>query len=637
MKHFYFTLGPVQSFVSQARRIRDFWAGSFLLSWLSAVAMRSVEAQGCESKILFPKQDKNLIAWLEGNEKGKVKIDGAPKQGSVPNRFVAKVPDEFKGEKIAIAVHNAWRELAEKVWENDLTDLSELQRTTSRDIWDRQIENFWEITWVITDGPDEKAQDQRKNWRNHTLPVEQGLLCSLMEGWVELSGEEKPGKATQFWEPLRKKLGRDLNEREQLCAIAFVKRRFAEVFHKVNLNMDGWTCYGWPVQDSRIPSIDDMAAVHWLERILRHTDNPLLEKIVNSAEKLRTTEDQPVKPYCETHLHPICCIRQAYENPNTLTGKVAHLNGGVFFEHALHNNRLYKATSTGDILKILGKLRETKILDNSKETFDKPSPYYAILLMDGDNMGQALSKGNPQEISKALLKFNKATADLVYEHNGFLIYAGGDDVLALLPVEDALNCAYQLHKAYDEIMEGVSKSTLSGAIQFAHVKTPLTLLLQNVHKLLDDVAKKRHGRDSLALRVWSHSGQKLEWAMPWKCASGNGKLVLQDLLESFQQDGEQFSNSFFYKIREFFREDNELDIEVKEALLVSAYRTSKKVTVQEAQEQVEKLISQCYCIQRKTKEKSVWHEMDQKRINPDGALLLRFLADKSLSVQEKQQ
>ncbi|MEZ5479145.1 MAG: type III-B CRISPR-associated protein Cas10/Cmr2 [Thiolinea sp.] len=30
--YFHFTLGPVQSFVAQARRTRDFWAGSFILS-----------------------------------------------------------------------------------------------------------------------------------------------------------------------------------------------------------------------------------------------------------------------------------------------------------------------------------------------------------------------------------------------------------------------------------------------------------------------------------------------------------------------------------------------------------------------------------------------------------------------------
>ena len=44
-QYFHFTLGPVQGFVAQARRTRDFWAGSFLLSWLSGVAMAAVRRQ----------------------------------------------------------------------------------------------------------------------------------------------------------------------------------------------------------------------------------------------------------------------------------------------------------------------------------------------------------------------------------------------------------------------------------------------------------------------------------------------------------------------------------------------------------------------------------------------------------------
>ena len=44
--YFHFTIGPVQGFVAQARRTRDFWTGSFILSWLSAVAMLAVRQQG---------------------------------------------------------------------------------------------------------------------------------------------------------------------------------------------------------------------------------------------------------------------------------------------------------------------------------------------------------------------------------------------------------------------------------------------------------------------------------------------------------------------------------------------------------------------------------------------------------------
>lgn len=49
---FHFTIGPVQGFVAQARRTRDLWAGSFLLSWLAGQAMAAVFNQG--GTITFP-------------------------------------------------------------------------------------------------------------------------------------------------------------------------------------------------------------------------------------------------------------------------------------------------------------------------------------------------------------------------------------------------------------------------------------------------------------------------------------------------------------------------------------------------------------------------------------------------------
>jgi CRISPR-associated protein Cmr2 len=62
LKYFHFTLGPVQGFVSQARRTRDFWAGSFLLSWLSGVAMAATEQMG--GTITFPIPAEGYLDWI---------------------------------------------------------------------------------------------------------------------------------------------------------------------------------------------------------------------------------------------------------------------------------------------------------------------------------------------------------------------------------------------------------------------------------------------------------------------------------------------------------------------------------------------------------------------------------------------
>ena len=87
--YFHFTLGPVQSFVAQARRTRDYWAGSFLLSWLAGVAMKTVIAQG--GRIVFPQPDAGYLAWLEGQGTGQ-----PPRQGGIPNRFKAEVGENFQ-------------------------------------------------------------------------------------------------------------------------------------------------------------------------------------------------------------------------------------------------------------------------------------------------------------------------------------------------------------------------------------------------------------------------------------------------------------------------------------------------------------------------------------------------------------
>ena len=238
-RYFHFTLGPVQSFVAQARRTRDFWSGSFILSWLAAVAMRAVQKQ--KGEILFPLPDENYLNWLEGLGKNKV-----PRQGSVPNRFKAKVNDHFEPQAIVESVQIAWRELAEVVWKADLAALC-AEDSIHRQIWDRQIKHFFEISWVVTSNEEESnLLDRRKNWRNHFAPAEPGVKCMIMEGWQELSGIRSPNKKKLeqfFWQLIRNRLGkRDLAEGEHLCAIAFVKRRFAHHFDKLGVKMpNGWT------------------------------------------------------------------------------------------------------------------------------------------------------------------------------------------------------------------------------------------------------------------------------------------------------------------------------------------------------------------------------------------------------------
>ncbi len=55
MKQLHFTFGPVQEFVSEARKTADLWTGSYLISYLAAHAIAGVLEAGAEEGDFFPR------------------------------------------------------------------------------------------------------------------------------------------------------------------------------------------------------------------------------------------------------------------------------------------------------------------------------------------------------------------------------------------------------------------------------------------------------------------------------------------------------------------------------------------------------------------------------------------------------
>lgn len=630
VEHFHFTLGPVQGFVAQARRTRDFWAGSFLLSWLAGVAMKAVMAQG--GTIVFPKPDADYLAWLDGYGRGE-----RPRQGGIPNRFKAEVGAGFKPADVVQSVQQAWQALAETVWRGDLSSHCQHSSTT-RAIWDRQIDAFWEISWVL--GEDDALLDRRKNWRSHLPPAEPGIKCAMMAGWQELSGLSSPDAKTRddFWQPLRGRFRRDLAESEALCAIAFVKRRFAHHFERVRADMPGgWTLRGWRL-DTRVPSVLDLAAANWLARIVREEpDEAALSRFHQAARQLFPDA---------SGIGELRCVWEAYRSRGGAMQDLCVPNSDALFAHKLDNPKECPDQAGAQAMK-----QAIRALVQQ----EPPSPFYAVLLMDGDSLGSLLRQPDAQpKVSKALEDFTREAPNLVDRHNGFLIYAGGDDVLALLPLEDAMRCAADLRQHYLESFRvafgrGDNPSTLSGAIEYAHVKMPLTRILRDAHVLLDEVAKDGRGRDALAVRVWKPGGKALEWAMPWeKALDSAGQLEIERIAAQFAGDEAEFSSKFFYKIRERFEflnpkstqsglpEEPAIFSESQtQALLAVDYLASgvnagreTQLKLADAERLVGPLLAQCRPVFRRPGEPEPF--LRSQRLEVDGALLVRFLAHKGM-------
>lgn len=676
---FHFTLGPVQGFVAQARRTRDFWAGSFLLSWLAGVAIAATQAQ--KGEINFPEPDETYLNFITGKKNDKE----APQQGGIPNRFKAlwaQVPADFNAELVVQAVKKAWKSLADQIWAQDFENhLPPAQKEITKAIWDRQNENFWEISWVLTESDATNLVDRRKNWRTHTGAEEPGVKCTLMDGYQELSGTITPHVQTlnQFWNPLRKRVGTlDLGEGEKLCALAYIKRRFYKVFPKLAVPLDhlNQTIYGWKVSP-RVPSLSYIAAAHWWAKALEYANVSDLNALIEQANQLSALSDSTT--VYGDNIKDIHCVENAYKKQVGMASKLQYLEGGLFFADQLESVRLDRIHAADEekrpqIKAIFQKVTQTlgRICKTIEAT---PSPFYAILLMDGDSLGSHMSKRACQPvISSGLNKFTQAVPEIVKNNNGFLVYAGGDDVLALLPLEDALKCAAHIRTKYlacfedakneakttdkskDEIEQIDSlRSTISAAIQFVHVKVPLKKVLADAHRLLDDEAKDGCGRDAVAVQVWKPGGINLRWAQPWEIALNASPkaetTVIEEIAHSFVHDDPslQLSNGFFYKIHDklnFFKADKTSTKEEQKKLFESlitllavdyansmnygARGRSTHVSLLEAKTKIAQLVNQCTRYKRFLDNPAKPRIEKETEYQADGALVIRFLAQKGV-------
>jgi len=647
-KILHFTIGPVQGFVAQARRTRDLWSGSFLLSYLAGQAMYTVIKGG--GRIVFPSvQDRNgepsdrLLKSIEAYEKG-FEINDGPIIGTLPNRFKAEVPDNFDPVDCEKAVRDAWKRIVQAVWDRYVADVAG-QGNGTKLIWDRQIENFWDMAWVVCDTfESDNMLDCRKNWRSYVPQVEPGDKCTIMGNQQELSGyysSKNAGmreKQTIFWSAIRGRVsGLDLRDDERLCAISLVKRLFPRVSPQA---------IGWEVPIN-YPSTVYLSAVHWMEKMLEQKSEMIEEfvEVIETGELYKNAQSE--------YKTRINCLTKLAESKEAQ--KFINLDGNFLHKATLSNEHLWPENSKEQRDRLLGVLKKFK---------EYSEHFYSVLLMDGDNLGALLQDYDGEKISAALARFSEKVNKIVQDNNGILIYVGGDDVLTLLPLQDALEAAIKLRNAYSKAFQGSGipgdRATISAGIVYAHHHAPIKSVLKEAHRLLDEVAKEKTGRDSLAINVWKTAGPVLCWSAPWKVITSDSTNLLAELVAVFKgtaNGNKQFNSSFFYNIRNrfailagndhFSNEDNEIELLTSEffskdenmvELLTAEYFKNRerrgesvsgnKVGVGEAKRRIEKLIKVCRDYKRTTESKV---EIKTGAFNVNGALLVRFLAEKEVS------
>ena len=631
----HFTLGPVQGFIADARRTRDLWAGSFLLSWLSGQAMAALvtEAERCgrpaDSVISFPDVLSDPMFLALRGEPGH-----APYVGSLPNRFRADVTDiPAPGPLCRQAVQSAWNRLADRVFERFIRPGA--TEATSR-IWRRQVAGFWDIAWVddVIDpegGQDDDGSwlDQRKNWRSHfATEPEPNDLCQQMGNLQEISGFSRvrsPKEQAAFWETLIRNAGisrLDLRPGERLCAIALIKRLFPLVAEEAI----GWQPGQGAVDIVHWPSVSFIAAVPWLRQ----------------AQRLRNDHQSAYWHHADENLD----VNFMGEAATRLFGLPAN---GLFRldGHLLHEDGI-RAWPADELVGGTADKRDRArqdllagLRDIQKHVGGPASEFYAVLIMDGDRIGAKIGSA-PDQVKRGLgeftervrARFSAAEAGR-NPFSGVLIYAGGDDVLALLPVDTAVDAACALREEYRQAFRAAGADpdafTMSGAIVYAQYKVPLQAVLGRAHHYLDDVAKDRNGRDSLALAVMKPGGISVDWVSCW-----DGEAIGH--LQRIIQNPGAYSRSLFHNLRERYaalfdtRDDPDREVDpafadpqVMQAVLRAEYRRQGGGLSKQGPDQVEAAVASLMAVGRPLHRRSGTLQASD-RFGFDGALLASFLS-----------
>lgn len=250
-----------------------------------------------------------------------------------------------------------------------------------------------------------------------------------------------------------------------------------------------------------------------------------------------------------------------------------------------------------------------------EETVEEGDKYFAVIAMDGDQMGKWMSgeklpslKDNcsPKakdylekigvdksvkrlmtpsyhlQFSEALSNFSiYSVREIVEKHGGVLVYSGGDDVLAYVPAKKAIACAKEIRNAFRKdfdkgrIYPG-QKCDMSCGIAFGHFKAPLQMLVKEAQRM-ESIAKNTYGRSALALALYKRSGEIIEWGTKWDSPSIDLMEKVRVYMEDKSKGGEEkISKRFPYAIAQAL---HHFDLKGENAVMLDVIRCEIEMIV----------------------------------------------------------
>jgi CRISPR-associated protein Cmr2 len=451
------SIGPVQDFIATARRSRDLWFGSWLLSELSKAAANYIHENSGE--LIFPSRD-GLSAALKKNS-----------SFIVVNKLVAEISVNDVSPYCS-QVYGTIRDRLAEIKNDAFADLKKLTINGKEAIrWkeaDEQLNSLVEFYWAAvpfdqsnykhTRNKVEALLAARKVTRNFD-PVTWGAnvpkssLDGLREsviGKAVFDQLDDPKLTSQDRAKIEKRYG--VRGKEQLSGVDLLKR------------------HGKPQKDGEgidsFFSTSHVAAIPVLNRLQdksggchKKRGEALEDFILDLTKALGIGSTSDFKEQLG-HVH----LKATLKAQKCFGGHELLYDGRILF--AQRFRELFpKNLSEPDKERLKDAKRGVRdfiaaLNEKDLPRVTEPLPYYAILHGDGDRMGAVIDHeagsgpAQHQKLSRALSEFAGHVKSLVEErHEGSCVYSGGDDVLALLPLHTALDCARDLADAFAAVLK----------------------------------------------------------------------------------------------------------------------------------------------------------------------------------------
>jgi len=511
---FLFTIGPVQSFISQARKSQDFYMGSFILSYLTFIAIQKVIEEFGPTSIIYPDLYKQpLMDWYL------VKIKKLQHKNfksetltipTIPNRFVAiigitdKNDIKERAKKMREKIEDEMNNAKEKI----LKELEIKIDSTQEDILKNQLSDFPQIYWVaipwrkgdydlkIDDLQDFFNNEKLEHWKKLSkfakekgeYPPNIGFLYQLIYTALEKSMGAR--KNLRKFEQ-RKEEGRKCSLCGERNVLFFWESKNKHKFIKYNPKAYDLTC---KVEKKYLAEGEGLCGICFIKRTFEIYLKNVVDKIFENfsfpstaevacsdfKEMAKNLAKSEFNKYEETFFQyiPIGYLK-IKSLPKLKLEKT--LEGSWFYEENLKEKKFKDELGIEISTEKIKELKQ--LLEKINKKVGKPNPYYAVIYLDGDNMGKWLSGELLPEIEYAYnskvwenlaKEFKEGLAQLTQrkiltpaihsaistalrnyaiefvrkiveeEHLGKLIYAGGDDVLAFVNLRDLFDVMEKL-------------------------------------------------------------------------------------------------------------------------------------------------------------------------------------------------